>query len=161
MSMVEIIEADLQRPEHQAATLELLDAYARDRMGNGAPLSADARRQLIPGLREHPTTLVFLAFSNDVATGLAVCFRGFSTFAAKPLINIHDLVVLSPHRGQGIGRRLLESIAEKGRRLGCCKLTLEVLENNKRARRLYESAGFAQATYQPEAGGALFMSKVL
>lgn len=159
--MVEIVEADLQCPEQQAATLELLDEYARDPMGNGAPLSAEVRRQLIPGLRAHPTTIVFLAFSDNVATGLAICFRGFSTFAAKPLINIHDLVVLSSYRGQGIGRRLLESVTEKGRKLGCCKLTLEVQENNQRARRLYKLAGFAQAMYQPEAGGALFMSKVL
>lgn len=159
--MVEIVEADLQRPEHQAATLGLLDEYARDPMGKGAPLPADVRKQLIPGLREHPTTIVFLAFTDGVATGLAVCFRGFSTFAAKPLINIHDLAVLSTHRGQGIGRLLLESIAEKGRKMGCCKITLEVQENNQRARRLYELAGFAQATYQPEAGGALFMSKAL
>jgi len=161
MNMVEIVEADLRRLEHQSATLGLLDAYARDPMGNGAPLSADVIRQLIPGLREHPITIVFLAFSSDVATGLAVCFRGFSTFAAKPLINIHDLVVLSTHRRQGIGRRLLESIAEKGLSLGCCKITLEVQENNQRARQLYKLAGFAQATYQPEAGGALFMSKML
>jgi GNAT superfamily N-acetyltransferase len=161
MNAIEVVETDLRRPEHQSATLELLDAYARDPMGNGAPLSAEVRRQLIPGLREHPTTLVFLAYSDGVAIGLAVCFRGFSTFAAKPLINIHDLVVLSTHRGRGVGRRLIESVAEKGRMLDCCKLTLEVLENNRRARRLYDSAGFAQAMYQPEAGGALFMSKVL
>jgi ribosomal protein S18 acetylase RimI-like enzyme len=161
MNAIEVVETDLRRPEHQSATLELLDAYARDPMGNGAPLSAEVRRQLIPGLREHPTTLVFLAYSGGVAIGLAVCFRGFSTFAAKPLINIHDLVVLSTHRGRGVGRRLIESVAEKGRMLDCCKLTLEVLENNRRARRLYDSAGFAQAMYQPEAGGALFMSKVL
>lgn len=161
MSAIEVVETDLLRPEHQSATLDLLDAYARDPMGNGAPLSADVRRRLIPGLREHPTTMVFLAYSDGVAIGLAVCFRGFSTFAAKPLINIHDLVVLSTHRGRGIGRRLIEAVAEKGRLLDCCKLTLEVLENNQRARRLYDSAGFAQAMYQPEAGGALFMSKVL
>lgn len=41
----------------------------------------------------------------------------------------------------------------------CCKLTLEVQENNHRARRVYEAAGFAQALYQEEAGGSLFYSK--
>ena len=161
MNAIEVVEADLCRPEHQSATLELLDAYARDPMGNGAPLPAAVTGRLIPGLREHPTTMVFLAYSDGAAIGLAVCFRGYSTFAAKPLINIHDLVVRSTHRGQGVGRRLIESVAQKGRMLGCCKLTLEVLENNRPARRLYDSAGFAQATYQPEAGGALFMAKAL
>jgi len=39
-----------------------------------------------------------------------VCFRGFSTFAAAPLINVHDLAVVPGFRGQGIGRRLLEAV---------------------------------------------------
>jgi len=38
---------------------------------------------------------------------------------------------------------------------------LEVLENNRRARSAYESMGFGQAAYAPEAGGALFYSKTL
>jgi GNAT superfamily N-acetyltransferase len=161
MNVVEVVEADLSRPEHQAATLELIDAYARDPMGNGAPLSEDVKGRLTAGLREHPTTMVFLAYSDGVAVGVAVCFRGFATFAAKPLINIHDLAVVSAQRGRGVGRRLLEAVAEKGRAWGCCKLTLEVQENNRRARRLYESVGFAQAVYETEAGGVLFMSKAL
>ena len=57
--------------------------------------------------------------------------------------------------------QLLEAVAEKGRALGCCKLTLEVLENNQTARRVYDAAGFRQAVYRPEAGGALFMTKPL
>ena len=161
MGIVEVVEADLSRSEHQAATLELIDAYAQDPMGNGAPLPVDVKRRLIPALREHPTTIVFLAYCGGDAVGIAVCFRGFSTFAAKPLINIHDLIVATQHRGQGIGARLLEAVAQKARATGCCKLTLEVQENNHRARRLYEAAGFSQAMYQPEAGGALFMSRVL
>ena len=51
MVKVEIVEADLDRPEHQKAVLELTDAYARDSMGNGKPLSDEVRRNLIPGLR--------------------------------------------------------------------------------------------------------------
>ena len=161
MSKLEIIETDLTLVEHQQAVIDLLDAYSRDPMGNGAPFPSEVKRNLIPGLREHPTTLVFLAYRGGVPVGLAVCFRGFSTFAARPLINIHDLAVLPEHRGQGTGRRLLDAVAEKGRTLGCCKLTLEVLENNHQAKRVYAAAGFRQASYLPEAGGALFMTKPL
>lgn len=161
MDNVKVIEADLGNVAHQAAVVELLDAYSRDPMGNGAPLPRDVCERLIPGLREHPTTIVFLAYRGDKAVGLAVGFRGFSTFAAKPLINIHDLAVLPEHRGEGIGGLLLEAVAGKGRALGCCKITLEALENNHRALRLYESKGFRQATYAPEAGGAIFMSRPL
>ncbi len=130
-------------------------------MGDGKPLAPEVQNALIPGLRHHPTTLIFLAYQGDVAIGIAVCFLGFSTFAAKSLINIHDLAVLSGYRGLGIGRQLLEAVERKAQTLDCCKLTLEVLEHNHRARRVYEAAGFAQATYQEEAGGALFLAKLL
>jgi ribosomal protein S18 acetylase RimI-like enzyme len=158
---VEVFEVDLAHADVQHAVVELLDAYSRDAMGNAAPLQADVKLGLIPGLRAHPTTLVFLAYVGGAPAGLAICFRGFSTFAARPLINIHDLAVLPEQRGRGVGRRLLDAVAEKGRALGCCKLTLEVLEHNHTARKVYDAAGFRQAVYRPEAGGALFMTKPL
>ena len=136
-TLLSIVRADLSRPAHQTAVLGLLDAYSADPMGDGKPLSTTARRDLIPGLRRHPTTLVFLACYGGEPVGLAICFRGFSTFAARPLLNIHDFFVAPAHRGAGIGRRLMAAIERHARELGCCKLTLEVLENNHRARKLY------------------------
>ena len=41
------------------------------------------------------------------------------------------------------------------------KVTLEVLENNDRARRLYESAGFAPMTTGETGGRALFYARTL
>ena len=158
---LDIIEADLSRPEHQKAVVDLTDAYAADAMGNGRPLPEPVRASLVPGLREQPTVVVFLAYDGADPVGIATCFRGFSTFAARPLINIHDLAVLPSHRGKGIGRRLLEAVERKARTLGCCKVTLEVQEENRRARRIYERAGFAQTVYAEGAGGALFFSKPL
>src|SRR5580658_6535475 len=124
MASIEIVEADLDRADHQQAVVELIDAYATDPMGNGRPLSAATRLELIPGLRRVTTSVIFLAYRERSAIGIAVCFRGFSTFAARPLINIHDLAVLRAQRGQGVGRRLLEAVERKARDLGCCKLTL-------------------------------------
>lgn len=161
MSPVEIVEADLNRLEHQHAVVELTNAYAMDPMGNGKPLSTEVLRDLIPGLQKHPTTLVFLAYQGGKAVGIAVCFSGFSTFAARPLINIHDLAVLQTHRGKGIARRLLEGVERKARDMGCCKLTLEVLENNHRARQVYETAGFAPPVYNEAVENSLFLSKPL
>ncbi len=156
-----VVEADLSQPDHQRATLELLNGYSMDPMGDGKPLSEVARRDLISGLRAHPTTMVFLAYSGAEPVGLAICFLGFSTFAARPLLNIHDFFVLPAHRGAGVGRLLFAAVEKRAREIGCCKLTLEVLENNHRARSIYSTAGFNQATYVPEAGGALFLTKPL
>jgi GNAT superfamily N-acetyltransferase len=160
-SAIRYLQADLDRPDHQAAVLAMVDAYSCDPMGDGAPLSAGSRERLIPGLRAHPTTLVFLAYDGDTPVGVAVCFLGFSTFAAKPLVNLHDVCIVSTHRNRGVGRGLLAAVEAKARELGCCKLTLEVLDQNHRAMRTYLAAGFQRYTLQPGAGEAIFLTKPL
>lgn len=52
-------------------------------------------------------------------------------------------------------------VAGLARELDCCLLTLEVQENNHRARHVYAAAGFAEAVYVPEAGGSLYLHKEL
>jgi GNAT superfamily N-acetyltransferase len=158
---VEIVEADLDRPAHQDAIRLLTNAYAQDPMGSGAPLAPETLDRLIPGLRAHPTTSILLAFDAAQPVGIATCFRGFSTFAARPLLNLHDLAVLPDRRAGGIGRALLAAVEAKARSLGCCKVTLEVQENNRRARSVYAAAGFAQGVYEEAAGGSLFYTKNL
>lgn len=160
MGVIEIIEADLDRPDHQRSTVEMINAYSMDIQANGRPLPDEVCQALVPGLRNHPTTLIFLAFDGERPVGIATCFLGFSTFAARQLINVHDLGVVPEYRGQGVGRRLLEEVARKGRELGCCKVTLEVFESNP-ARRMYEAAGFVAPDYQTSAGGMLFLVKSL
>jgi ribosomal protein S18 acetylase RimI-like enzyme len=156
-----IIRADLARPDHQEAVVAMTAAYALDGMGNGGPLPPEVLERLVPGLRSHPTTLVFLAYLDGVPVGIATCFLGFSTFAARPLINIHDIAVLPEHRGRGIGAALLRAVEVAARERGCVKLTLEVQENNRRARHLYERLGLAQAVYGTSTGGSLFYAKNL
>ena len=161
MSRIEIIQADLENIEHQQAVVDLVDAYARDPYGNGKPLTDEVQQELVPALQRHPTTLILLAFLQDQPVGIAVCFVGLSTFAARRLINIHDLAVLPDYRGQGIGRVLLEAVETKARELDCCKLTLEVDETNQRARQIYLAAGFGQSDQIAEIGRGLFMTKPL
>ena len=160
-STITIVEADLSRPEHARDVVAMTQTYARDPMGNGAPLDDAIAARLIAGLRSHPTTLIWLAYDGDRVVGIATCFGGFSTFQARPLINIHDLAVAPAQRGRGVGMRLLAAVEAKARALDCCRLTLEVQENNDKARRVYARAGFAQMIYGESAGGSLFYVKPL
>lgn len=158
-----VLPVNLADAAQAAAWLDLLDHYACDPMGGGEPLSAFARAHLVTRLRTLPSFHGALAWraGEQAPVGLINCFEGFSTFAARPLLNIHDLVVLESARGQGIGRALLGWSAQRGRELGCCKLTLEVLSSNARALKAYEQAGFAPYTLDPAAGQALFLQKLL
>lgn len=138
-----ILEADFTDPAHCAGIVEVLNSYAADSVGGGEPLAPDARERLVPALRDHPTALVLLALADDRPAGVAVCFFGLSTFQARPLLNIHDLAVLPEYRGKGIGRALLAAVEDRATKRGCCKITLEVQDDNIRARGLYESFGFS------------------
>lgn len=156
-----ILDADLNHPAHERAVVELTAAYALDVYGNNGPLPDDVLQRLVPGLRAHPTTLVLLAYVGEKPVGIATCFVGFTTFAAKGLINIHDLAVLPEFRGRGIGQALLAAVERRARDRGYAKVTLEVSEYNHRARQIYERAGFSQAVYGDETGGSLFYTKSL
>lgn len=152
--------ANLDSPEDAAAVVAVLDSYASDPRGGSQPLSADVKARLIPGLRSHPTTRVWLAFDGSAPIGLCVGFLGFSTFRARPLLNIHDLAVVPGRRGAGVGRALLTAAEAHARESGCCKLTLEVQDDNRPARTLYERFGFRDVVYG-DSGPTRFLGKTL
>lgn len=158
---LDIVAVDLNNAAHAQALVALLDHYASDPMGGGTPLSARTRDELIPRLREQPGYVAFLAYSGERAVGLINCFQGFSTFAARPLLNIHDVAVHAEYRGNGVGRALLAAAETAARTRGCCKITLEVLSNNTPAIAAYDRAGFEPYVLDPAAGQAIFMHKKL
>ena len=161
---IRICRADYANPRHAAALVGLLDAYARDPMGGGEGLSAYAKEHVVNELAKLPQAFSLLAFEgegDDTPVGLANCMLGFSTFACKPLVNVHDLTVSAAYRGRHIGERLLMQVEEVARAHGACKITLEVLSGNASAMRLYVRSGFAQYQLDPAAGQAGFMQKWL
>jgi ribosomal protein S18 acetylase RimI-like enzyme len=138
--------ADLRDARDADSIAMLLNAYAIELVGGGQPLPRDVRERLVPALRDIPRALVLLALAGDEPIGIAVCFVGFSTFRARPLLNIHDLAVLPQHRRKGVARALLQAAEDYARRQGCCRVTLEVLESNLQARALYRRFGFDDST---------------
>ena len=161
---VRVCLADYANPAHAHAVVALLDAYARDPMGGGAPLSEFARTHLVASLAARPQVFSVLAFMGaDDATpvGLANCMEGFSTFACRPLVNVHDLAVLPGYRGQRIGEYMLDLVEVIARQRGACKITLEVLQGNAKAIRLYTRVGFANYQLDPAMGQAQFLQKWL
>jgi len=131
-------------------------------MGGGAPLPEDVRARLGPDLRERAArgaAVVLLALREGEAVGVAVCFVGYSSFRARPLLNLHDLAVLPSARSSGAGRALLAAVAERAQKLGCCKVTLEVREDNAVARRFYERAGFVDSAPDGARTRTLFLER--
>lgn len=160
-SRLRICRADYHNTAHARALVQLLDAYAQDPAGGGEGLSEFAKAHLVEELAARPQAFSVLAFAGEEAVGLVNCLEGFSTFACRPLVNVHDVAVLASHRGQRVAGRMLALVDEIARARGACKLTLEVLAGNASAIRLYERAGFAGYQLDPAMGQARFLQKWL
>jgi len=157
---IRISRVNYTDPVHAQALVALLDAYAQDPMGGGAGLSDYAKTHVVAGLASRTQAFSVLAFAPDASqtpVGLVNCIEGFSTFAAKPLVNVHDVIVLPDWRGHGVAGAMLEAVIQIARERGACKLTLEVLSGNQQALRAYAKLGFDAYQLDPEAGTAQFL----
>lgn len=157
----EIIIADYSSQKHAQDILCLLNHYAMDSAGGGKALSRYAQENLITELNKLPFAFSLIAYINDTPIALSNCFTLFSTFQCKPIINIHDLVVLQQYRKQGISQLLLGEVEKIARAKGACKITLEVLEKNYPAKNSYAKFGFVNYELNPEYGKAVFLEKIL
>jgi len=153
--------ADYKNPEHAEMVVELLDGYAKDPMGGGEPLPAKVKSSLVSRLANFPGAFSVFCQLESEYVALANCLTGFSSFAAMPLINIHDFVVVTSARGQGLSQGLLAFVESEAQSRGCCKVTLEVLEGNVVAISAYKKFGFIPYSLDAETGDALLMHKKL
>lgn len=152
---------DYLDPKDRQALISMLDMYARDPMGGGEPLPLDTQQRLCDDLAKFSGAISWLAFKDGKPVGLLNAMPGYSTFKARPLMNVHDIAVDPAHRGQGVGQALLTAMEAYARTSGCCKVTLEVLSGNAQAQRSYKRFGFEQYSLSLETGQALFMQKWL
>ena len=96
-----LIQADYHNTEHATAIISLRSTYALDPMGGGTALKAEVKNNLVKELSKLPHAFSILAFANDKPVGLINCFEAFSTFTCKPLINVHDVMVIEEYREIG------------------------------------------------------------
>jgi ribosomal protein S18 acetylase RimI-like enzyme len=143
------------------ALVGLLDAYASDPAGGGEPLSDFAKANLVRELAARPQAYSVIAFDGEQPVGLVNCIEGFSTFACRPLVNVHDVAVLASHRGRGIAEQMLREAERIAIERGAVKMTLEVLSGNAPAAKLYQRIGYVGYQLDPAMGSAGFLQKRL
>ena len=158
---IEIVQARYDDPVDALAIVDLLDAYANDPFGGAHPLDPQVKQKLVAALARREGAFSILALVDGAAVGLANCFEGFSTFRCAPLINIHDLMVLPAFRGQQLAQKMMAMVEQVARARGCCKITLEVLEHNLHAQRVYAKMDYAGYELQAHHGKALLWQKSL
>lgn len=158
---MKVIQADYHQPKHGQDIMFLMQTYAQDEMGGGEELSEYTQQNLIANLQSTSGVFTVIAYDGELAIGLINCVEGFSTFKAKKLVNIHDVIVLEEYRGKGVVDRMFAEVERLSQALGACKLTLEVLEGNTRAQKAYQRLGFEGYELAPKMGKALFCQKTL
>ncbi len=141
----DIVECDFCDHNHLLAIGYLLNAYISDDMGGGTSLTELQQLRVVNRLDNHPMAVVLLALSDRQPIGMLIGFENFSTFTVKPMINIHDLIVLPAFRKRGAGRLLMEKVIDIARQRGCSRVTLEVRHDNVSAQSLYGGLGFQEA----------------
>jgi ribosomal protein S18 acetylase RimI-like enzyme len=144
---IQIVEGDLSNSEHAESFLKLTAAYMSDVMGGADSWTDEQRTLVIQEMKTHDCALILLAKVDEKFVGICTCFFAYSTFLAKPLLNIHDIYVDVPFRGNGVGKRLVQAVEDTAEKKNCGKITLEVRKDNLNARDLYKSKGFKEAAH--------------
>lgn len=83
--------------------------------------------------------------------GLKACIMLKLIFSMGKISNdtlkLELLSVGKDFRGEGIGHKLLDKIEELGKDKGFSKVSLEVIDTNPRAKKLYESFGYEEVKF--------------
>ena len=137
------LQVDLQNRLHCSQLIKLLNDYMNDPMGNNGPMDEELAPRIIAGIQTYGGYLGFFVLADDQFAGLANCNQNFSTFKAKPLLNIHDFIVAPEFRSLGAGHCLMKGILDFASQNGFCRVNLEVREDNHAAKALYHKLGFS------------------
>jgi GNAT superfamily N-acetyltransferase len=98
----------------------------------------DLRRD---GFGHDPKYRCVIAEWNSQPAGFAFFFYNYSTWRGRPGLYLEDLFVLVEMRGKGIGKALLQHLAQIALQENCYGIRWMVLEWNEPALRFYESLG--------------------
>jgi GNAT superfamily N-acetyltransferase len=129
-------------PQDVPAILGLVHELAIYEKASGAMEATEAhfRQALFPA--EHgPTAFAHVAVVNGTIVGMAIWYVTFSTWLGTAGIWLEDLFVLPEHRGAGLGKAMLATLAGVCTERGYGRLEWWVLKWNTPSIGFYDSVG--------------------
>jgi ribosomal protein S18 acetylase RimI-like enzyme len=142
----------MTEPEFRAYRARAIDDYAAEVARNTGISDAAAR--------EHAERTTAEELSDGVASpGQRLLIAedadgeriGHVWLSSKPETDkcfIYDIEVEASVRGKGYGRRLLDLIDHEARAMGVSRIELNIYEDNRVARHLYETSGYREMQRQ-------------
>lgn len=82
---------------------------------------------------------------GSLVVGYGLYYFIYSTWTGRN-VYLEDIYVMPQYRGQGIGTKIIQKVAEAALHKGCSQLRLAVLDWNKKAVNLYKSLGAQDLT---------------
>lgn len=139
--------------EADAAILAVLNAHVHDlhvaaeprlyRPTDSEEVEAWLRETLGAGRSEG-----LIAFENDEPLGQVIFSKvehaGHALVHPHAYLMVDQIAVVPGFRRRGVGRALMEAVAERARALGLTQVQLDVRVHNDGARAFYESLGFGE-----------------
>ena len=115
-----------------------------DRFIAARPGTENAYGSFLGSQLEKPNILVLVAESGGEVVGYTYAgVEGHDYMALRgPAGVLYDIVVDPAHRGQGVGRLLLDATLEALQAKGAPRVVLSTAEGNETAQRLFARAGF-------------------
>jgi len=89
----------------------------------------------------------FLLRQDKQAVAFATIFFSYSTSITAKVAVLNDLYTLPNHRGQGIGKRLIQHCTDYAKEQGAERLQWVTSPDNKQAQALYNSLGAAKSEW--------------
>ena len=129
-------------PADVPAIFDLIQALAEyEKLSHAVRGNPQALKEHLFGDRQYAE--VILAELAGQTVGFALFLHNYSTFLTKPGIYLEDLFVLPAYRRQGIGKALLNKLAQIALDRDCGRLEWTVLDWNESAIAFYRRMGAA------------------
>lgn len=109
---------------------------------------AKVRRGLLLLLAREESAALWVADRAGRVVGLCTAQIAISTAAGGPVAWVEDVVISPDLRGQGLGRRLLDSVAAWAKRRGLARLQLLADRENENALAFYRHLGWQNTRLQ-------------
>ncbi len=136
-------------PDDAAALLRMIRGVFDERLpelvtrAEEFDVTEEKEREFLLKHRESESSAAFLAVDAESDEPLGFLNGGVTSRWKLAHVWNFGMSVAKPHRGRGIGRTLLEqAVVFVEAHPGLTKISLEVIADNARAIRLYESLGF-------------------
>lgn len=120
-----------------ATLIRALSVY--EKLEDQVTMTEDKLRSSMFGARHYAEAII--AEDGGEAVGFALFFHNYSTFLAQRGLYLEDLFVKPEYRGRGIGRALLERLAQIAVERHCGRFEWSVLDWNAPAIGFYQKLG--------------------